>query len=582
MSLYTEYLAQLQDALDDKSSLGRLSVWLEKHTNLGGKPYSFKGHEFQRDIVDSKHANQVVIKPSQVGLTELVTRLILAFLAVEQNAVGMYLLPTVHEALRAAKSRIDPVIRGSRYLRSIMAPGGDSASFKQIGDSQLVMGGTFGKAIISVPTDILLIDELDFCNPEAVVTAESRLTHSRFLDPVTGGRGIKRKWSTPTAEGVGVHSLYEQSDRKKRLVKCKHCGHWFWPQWLKHVVVDGWDYPMDEMSYLDALVLEEKGQANTARILCERCYKPVTQDNLGPAHREWVAERPEIQRIEGFQVSPFDLPDYHSAASILRKLIEYRGEIGHFRNFVLGLAYSDASNSIVDAVVAENTLLEPIPPDIAEATGVSGCVAGLDIGRTSWMIIGKYVYPGKLHILWMEQIRLGENGEGLGERVLQLLHAYKVVKFVSDALPYTDTVLQIKARLPEGWMLPTFYNLTDNKLPMYQVQEADWTIKANRTKTLNYISKQANSGLVKWPRLDEMKIVRKHLQGMKRVDRKEDGGEFSEWLSNGDDHYFHALNYCGMAADLVAQSLTSSFTPMPGFVQAEVGSKYVKPPEPAR
>ena len=175
------------------------------------------------------------------------------FLAVESSSVSIYTLPTVHEALRFAKSRIDPVIEGSKYLSSIMGSGGDSASFKQIGSSQLFMAGTHGKALISIPTDLLVCDELDFSSAEAVTTAESRLSHSRIHNAELDIRGIRRKFSTPTVTGFGVSALYNISDKRKRLCKCKSCSEWFWPDFLFDVVVDGFDRQMVEITHSDVL-----------------------------------------------------------------------------------------------------------------------------------------------------------------------------------------------------------------------------------------------------------------------------------------------------------------------------------------
>jgi hypothetical protein len=575
--LYEEYTQQLRDALDRQSALGRLSYWLEKHTKHAGAPYSFKGHEFQRAIIDSRHNNAVIIKPSQVGLTEGGARFILGFISVELNVVAMYLLPTVGEVQRAVKSRFDPIIAASPYIKSIINPGSDSSSFKQIGDSQLVTGGTFGKAIISIPTDLLSIDELDFCNQENVATAESRLTHSRFIDEATGARGIKRKWSTPTAVGVGVDALYAQSNQYKRLVKCKHCGHHFWPQFLKHVVVPGWDREMEFMTYIDAQGLDDRGLLSHAKLLCEACHNPITKENLRADYREWVAEYPSKTRQEGWHVNPFDLPDYHTPESILRKMIDYRNNVNHFHNFVLGLAHSDASNSIIDEWVESAMTVRPIRPEEAEAGAVSGCVAGLDVGRTSWLVIGKPNYFTKtLDVVWVEQLRLqGSEEDDLRDRVLERLRQYGVVKFVCDAMPYTPTILAIQAKMPEDWVLPNFYNLQDKKLPMYVVNQKDKSLSSHRTKTLNLAAKKVNSQQIRWPQMEEMRTVRKHLQGMKRVDRVLDTGEEeSEWIKSGDDHYFHATNYLSLAHELIGED-TGGWAPVPTIREVIVGSKHV-------
>jgi len=574
---YEEYLRQLEDSFDRQSSLGRLSYWLEKHTRLAGKPYSLKGHEAHRAIIDSRHNNSAVIKPSQIGMTEGTARLVLGFLAVEQDVVSMYLLPTVGEGQRASKSRIDPIIRQSPYLKSVLVPGSDSSSFKQLGSSQLIVGGTFGKAVISVPTDLLVIDELDFCNAENVATAESRLTHSRFLDESTGVRGIKRKLSTPTAVGVGIDRLYQQSNQMKRLVKCQHCGHHFWPQFYTHVVIPGWDRPMEELGYLDANGLKTRGLLEKAVLLCDACHKPLTQANLGPDYREWVAEFPSITVQEGWQLSPFDFPDYHSPVSILHKLIDYGNNLNHFKNFVLGLAHSDASNSVVDEMVAHNTTLKLIPPEVAQSIRLSGCVAGLDVGKVSWLVISKRNYlSSTLDVVWVEQIRLeGDEDGDLVNKVLLRMTQYGVIKLVSDAMPYTPSILSIQSRRPEGWVLPNFYTLNDRKLPLYVVDEKDNVVKSHRTKTLNLTAGKINKGEIQWPICSEMDTVRKHLQGMKRIDRAQEDGSSddasSEWVKSGDDHYFHATNYLVMADDITGESY-SGYIPLPSIRPLQLGA----------
>jgi len=576
---YAEFVQQVEDALDRQSSLGRLSFWLEKHTRLAGSPYSLKGHEAHRAIIDSRHNNSVVIKPSQIGMTEAIGRLALGFLAVEQDVVCMYLLPTVGEAQRAAKSRIDPIIRTSPYLKSVLMPGSDSSSFKQIGSSQLITGGTHGKAVISVPTDLLVIDELDFCNAENVATAESRLTHSRFEDPETGARGIKRKLSTPTAVGVGVDALYSESNQFKWLVKCKHCGHYFWPQFLQHVVIPGWDRPMADLRYLNAISLRDKGLLSGAKLLCESCHREVTKENLGPEHREWVAERPSVTAQEGWRLSPLDFPNYHTPVSILHKLIDYKNNFNHFHNFVLGLAYSDASNSVMDEMVVANTTVKPVQPEMAKALGVGGCVAGLDVGRTSWLLIGKRNYAtGKLDVVWAEQIRLeGDEDDDLKQKVLLRLQQFGVVKLVCDSLPYTPTILAIQRARPEGWVLPNFYVLSDKKLPLFVLDEKDWVLRSHRTKTLNRIAYRVNIGEVQWPSLPETETIRKHLQGMKRIDRvlKEgQGGEKEQesiWVRSGDDHFFHAANYLSMADDLLDEDY-AGWVPLPAIHELRAGA----------
>lgn len=566
---FSEYVKRLDDRLFRQSAIGRLSQWIETHTTLGGKPFSFRGHEFQKDIVDSTSFDICAVKPAQVGLSELMARLLLSFLATADDIAAMLLFPTIHEAQRFIKSRIDPIVETSSYLKNAIATANDSASFKRIGSSQLHTGGTHGKPVISMSVDLLVVDEVSFCDQEVLVTAESRLQHSRFSDPITGSRGFKRRFSTPTTPGYGISALFEESDQHYRIVRCNHCQHEFWPNFLEHCVVDGFDDSMANLSYLDALKLDRAGKVGTARLLCPSCHNVP---DLHPEHREWVAFQPGRAR-QGWQVSPFDLPDYHSAASLIRQLIHYREQTGHFRNFSLGLPYADATNSILDDVIEKNISVRWVPPDQAQALGVYGTVAGMDVGLVSHFVVGKWV-GGQFHVLYFEKVRLGKGGEGLFERAMELLGCFGVELLVCDNQPFTDSIRRIKAARPEGWVLPNLYNLPATKFSAYDVTR-DNDVSSNRTKTLDYTAKLVNSGTIQWPLHAELADVRLHLQNSKRIDRTKENGEVvSEWVKvSSEDHYFHSLNYMVVAADIQQQRNLSGWAPVPGFIEAEVGSK---------
>lgn len=569
---YAEFINRVKDQVAQTSSVGRLSTWLESHTSIFGKPYSFNGHEFQKDIIDCKHPNACIIKPSQVGLSEMSARLVLAFLAVETSSVSIYTLPTVHEALRFAKSRIDPVIEGSKYLSGIMGAGGDSASFKQIGSSQLFMAGTHGKALISIPTDLLVNDEVDFSSAEAITTAESRLSHSRIHDEELDIRGIRRKFSTPTVTGFGISALFNMSDRRYRLVKCKHCGKWFWPNFLFDVVVSGFDKQMDELTYSDVQDLDERGLINTAKLLCPSCHGVVTKANLYPEYREWVKEYPNVKHLAGFQVSPFDLPNYHSPESILRKRLEFGEHEGHFRNFTLGLPHDSSSNSVDVDAVSRNMELFPVYPE----QGARCCVAGLDIGRVSWLTIGRKV-GREVHIIWVEQIRVHKDMDidNLFKTVTARFRQFGVIRAVIDAQPFFDTVIRIQAQFPEMLVLPCMYTLRDTKLPAYEISENELQVKANRTKVIDLLVKKVNSNQYKFAKLPEMSVVSQHLQGMKRTERTDEKGKLiEEWVKVGPDHYFHSLSYLNMAATMVETGEYMNFAPLPVIGEVFIGAEH--------
>lgn len=573
-SVAREFVNRLKDQIERTSALGRLSLWLEKRTMIHGRPYSFRGHEYQRDIIDDNHPNSGVIKPSQTGLSEGAARLCVGFLAVSPDTVAIYTMPTVNEALRFSKSRVDPIIRNSPYLTSLMQGGNDSASFKQIGSSQLFMAGTFGKALISIPTDLLINDEIDFSNPEVLITAESRLSHSRLHNEELDIRGIRRKFSTPTLPQMGISAFYENSDQRQRLVRCRHCDKWFWPEFLRHVTVRGFDGPFEELSYLEVQALDERGLLETAQLLCPHCRHGISKTNLQPHYRCWVAKYPTVRHARGWAVSPFDLPDYHSPSSLLRKMLEYKEQTGHFRNFTLGQAYADASNSVLPNTVARNASLRPIHPDLA--TGDFETLIGIDIGKTSWLVVGR-PHGNELHVLWAEQIRISRNDEdGLYTTVVQRIEQFNAVKVVVDAMPYTDTMLRLQARFTPGQVLLCTYSVGEKRAVVFSLNERDHVLEANRTKSVDTLVKRLNTDRVKFAQMKEGPLIEGHLQGMKRVERVLDNGEVSaDWVKSAPDHYFHALNYLNLAAMQTETKWAEAYLPSFTITPAYIGRQYL-------
>lgn len=67
-----DYLAAFSQTLRSRFAEDSLNMpmseWVMKNTKLRGKPFSFKGYEFQRQIMDDLHKDKSVIKLSQIGL----------------------------------------------------------------------------------------------------------------------------------------------------------------------------------------------------------------------------------------------------------------------------------------------------------------------------------------------------------------------------------------------------------------------------------------------------------------------------------------------------------------------------------
>ena len=84
-------------------------------------------------------------------------------------------------------------------------------------------------------------------------------------------------------------------------------------------------------------------------------------------------------------------------------------------------------------------------------------------------------------------------------------------------------------------------------LDIITIDEDDGIVKAARTETFNDLSAAVNAGKIVFSDGPDFELMRSHLKALKRVDSVEDGEYSSKWVSTGDDHYGHALNYAYIA-----------------------------------
>ena len=581
-----DHLRRLRDAVSGHRGLGHLSEYITTRTFLRGRPFSTVGYEYQQAILDDPAHDMVVGKSRQQGASECFIRLMLALLATTPNCNGLLLLPHVKQALAMVKSRIDPIIAGSPDLRSQLVPGSDSSAFKQFSSSQLHTGGTYGE-FISVPCDLRCADEFDYMDMPNFATSDSALDNSAFVDPRTGQRGLRRTFGTPLTPRRGVHALYQHSDQKVRLVHAA-CGHAFWPH-HGNVVVDGWDKPVIELAPADIVSLDARGLLSSARIVCPDCRSTVPQSRLAPEYREWVPKvtNPNVTR-SGFWISPFDLAfdsfgkPKRTPEWLIRSRIAFGSSLAKYYNHTLGLAYADQTNSFLDQSIEENTVLPPFSPQDALHSQVWPLIAGIDVGKPSYVAVGRPLPNDRMDVLYLAVVPLsGPNGEDLPELIHGLLKPYRLQKLVIDAFPYSPSVIRLQALFPEQLVIACNYNLRDTHIQSVVEKPATQEASANRTRTLSALAAQMNKGAWRFPRMPRLMgestsdagTVRAHAANLTKINTSPDEDEAGEEWTGSPDHWMHAFNYLSIAAELVRQSLFSSgFVPLPAPRAVQVGS----------
>ena len=119
-----------------RASTEPLAAWAEKRIRLEGRPFSFEGHEYLREIYNDGSPHVVLSKAAQIGgTTWSILRSVYACLSGLNVA---YFFPTRTDVLEFSKSRVGPLVAGNPFLQKMLKDT-DTAGLKRIGDAHLYL-----------------------------------------------------------------------------------------------------------------------------------------------------------------------------------------------------------------------------------------------------------------------------------------------------------------------------------------------------------------------------------------------------------------------------------------------------------
>lgn len=546
-NLESLHLSRVRAATTSKLGLGDLAKWIEENTYINGARFSFKNHEYQHQILRDTSPELVVRKSAQTGISEMAMRRALALLMVVRGSFRIgYTFPSAGFAQGYSKTRLNPIIRDSPALRAaVRSDDLDSSDIRTFGPGKELYfkGAAVGNAAISTTLDYLVHDELDFSDPEVIGDYWSRVLHSIY------------KWkfslSTPTYVGGPIDVAFTNSRRHWNFCRCHHCYHMFVPDYYQHVYVPGWGMGKD----LDTIT---KSNIHTIRykeavMLCPRCDRPV---DLSPVNREWVCENPTESHVAaGYQVQPFDAPVIVTLPDLIVASTKYATKT-KFKQFSLGLPATDSESGITQ----EDLDLIGYEGDEHKFTTHS---LGIDLGIMSHFMVGGTAQDGTLVVVHMERVALKD----FRRRYVELCTFYRIAMKVSDIQPYTDLIMALSETDPR--LFGARYVVRQG-LEVYDMKKED-ADKENAIEGVRELSVNRNAlfdKLLSLMRSDdsgapvririrkmtgEWELVCMHFKAMRRAQAALRNGEFSTvWTKpvDGHDHYWHALGYLWLAAQL--------------------------------
>lgn len=546
--MFIDHFRRVQEGARDVYSLTNLAPWISKYTKLEDKPFNFKYHEYQQDIISDPAKTLLVNKAAQTGLSEIFARWALAACCTQDNFTIIWTFPSTSDAERFTKARLDPIIDSSVELKRAVSKDVNSSELKKFNSNSFAyIRGTLSETgALSVPADLLLHDELDRSDVDNIAAYVSRLQHKPTK--------MRRLFSTPTVPKYGIDLACETAKRKRQIWTCSHCNYKWLPSYENDVHIPGWDKPKREIT---KYTIKDVRWAE-ARLLCPNC-KLIPSSDL--KYREWVVENSaDNYDTIAYYVSPFCAPHYLTAPYLVKVSSEF-GKWSEFCNQALGLTSEDEHDSLLESDI-RNTLV-----NYSLDSSETHCM-GVDLGLFCHIAIGRRTADGTLLVVHREKVGYRQ----LLIRRLELMQRYRITTSVHDYQPYTDLIATITGFDPNAYGA-RYENKGSTETHRVQEQEqVDEEGKVsfrmaiiNRDIAFDALMADIKAKSVLVNAQDSGDEFVRHLRDMKRIQVKDKFGELRyTWKkTEGQDHWHHALLYLKTAIDLRATIMSRQATGAP-------------------
>jgi phage terminase large subunit GpA-like protein len=225
-----------------------VSEWADEHRVLGNRSGHAAVHwhtdttPYLREIMDAlgprSPARRVVfMKGSQLGGTEAGNNW-LGYVMHHAPGPILVLRPTVDEARRFSRQRLDPMIATTPVLHELVREarsrdGGNSLLIKEFpGGVLFLTGSNSATGVKSMPIRWLFCDEIDEYPGDVDGQGDPiALAEKRTTGPLYSRRKVFLV-STPTIKGISrIEREFQASDQRRYFVPCPECGNYDWMRW---------------------------------------------------------------------------------------------------------------------------------------------------------------------------------------------------------------------------------------------------------------------------------------------------------------------------------------------------------------
>ncbi len=497
------------------------TTWLatKHHKTHKEQMLNFQKFPYMRQIyLDDQ--NKSIMKSTQCGISEM-----FVVEAIGNSIMGrsiFYVLPTVDLVGRFVKNRVDKSIGFSAYYKSVVANKiagkSEAVSLKHIGKGSIAFVGSMTpKPFTEYPADMVIIDELDQCDPANIEMAWERMSASELRRQV--------KTSQPTVLGFGIHKDWLDSCQYEWQVKCDACGVEVRPDFFKHVARE-----IDENEYV---LYDKEFEWNSDRdihLICDSCEEPFDGKGTG----RWLKQK---DGPHGYHVSKL-----FSTNVTVRELVERfnRGltnieVLQRFYNADLGLPYTAKGAQL------DKEALDRCKADYIMGNDDRQCVIGIDVGTMLHVRVNAIMPDGRLKAVFIGTVRDEADIDRIFDR-------YNITAGVIDALPEKRLSERLCTR--HKGLFRCFYG----EVKSDTVNAVSKVVTVDRTSALDNVSEMILARNLVLPKnVESLPEYYAHMQSSTRIfdPNAHQGKGAYRWVETTPDHFFHAEGYSLIAKNLM-------------------------------
>lgn len=477
-----------------------------------GLTLDWKDHMFLWDIYSDMSPLQAIMKPPQVGCTEMM--LIKSFfVAKNKHKDIIYTLPTQGDVNDMAGGKVNRTVAQNPVFKSWVKEH-DSVEQKTVGANIIYYRGTWTtKQAMMVSSQCNIHDEVDASKSDVIEQYETRLQANKD--------GWRWYFSHPSLVGLGVHKYFLLSDQKHWFIKCPHCS---LQQYLS------WDTTDKAKMSIDM---------DKEIFVCKGCHRELSDD----VRRKgvWVKRFNDDRLFSGYWISQL-MCAWISAKKICQDYREKSPE--YFYTRVLGLPYVGSGNQVTKEIIERNLVDKVNVQD-------GRVIIGVDSGLPMWVVIGNekgIFYYGSVKSWseieaymkrWPESVVVGDQGgDLLGIRALQekysnrvFLVYYRRDRKTSEIIKWDDSKEEVVVDRNKAIQL-VIDEFTDRRIPLF----------GNSTDYHDYVTHWLN--IYRTTEEDKTTMMPQYV-----------------WMRNGADHLVHATVYYRVGLDKFKDGNVGFFEP---------------------